>query len=217
MKQTLLLITCAFGLTYSAFGNTCGVDTLADYITNGSCTLGTGFVFSGFSYTASGDVDITPSEITVTPDVVGGEAGFIFSAPWGLTNGENLDSKIVYTASCDGCQIDDWVLSIDGAGSSGNGFVNVAETSPSVTTGLTQSSVNNVITGVGSGTFPPLDSLTVTKDILVNGGTTPNTTTQVSSVTNLFSNTSTVPEPSLFLLCAGVLGLVPIARRKFIG
>ena len=64
-------------------------------------------------------------------------------------------------------------------------------------------------------TFAPVGSLTVDKDILLGGGTS-GLGSAVSSVTNLFSTTTVTPEPSLLLLSAGFLGLVPFARRKFV-
>jgi hypothetical protein len=225
MKKTLLFMTFAFGLSYTAFAATCDVDSLADYIADGSCTIGPNLTFSGFAYTPSGDLPVSAAAITVNPEVIGGETGFTFSAPWIIPNGASLDSKIVYTAACAGCSIDDWVLTIAGAGSTGNGLINVAETSPQVSQGLALSSVGGVITmgptcgavpDTCSGTFPPVGSLTVTKDLAMNGGSTPNTTTAISSLTNLFSttNNSTVPEPSLLILCTGMLALLPVARRR---
>jgi hypothetical protein len=146
---------------------------------------------------------------------MGDETGLEFVAGWNAGAGQLEDSLVKYTITCSGCSIDDWVLQIQGAGSSGDGLVNVAETSPQVSAGLIQTSVGNVISGTGSGTFAPVGSLSVAKDILVFGGGIPNTSTQVSSVTNLFSSVAT-PEPSLTILCAGLLGLVPLARRKFV-
>jgi hypothetical protein len=221
MKKTLLLFTFLFVVNLAAWAATCPVASLAVYedptFTPCTVTGETDVSFSGFDYTSSGSMPVTAAEITVTPELVGGDPGFVFSAPWGVTDSNNLDSKIVYTASCSGCDIDDWVLQIAGAGTTGNGFINVAETSPSVTQGLDVSSSSNIITGNGTGTFSPVTSLTVTKDILMNGGNVANTTTALSSVTNLFSTSTTVvPEPSLVYLSAGLLGLLPFARRKFV-
>jgi hypothetical protein len=219
MQKPLLLITLALGVGYSAWAAACPTASLDVYeAALFSCSVGTvtDLTFSNFMNSASGSIHITAPEITVTPDQVGGEVGFVFSAPWGVLNAQSLDSKIVYTASCQGCSIEDWILEIAGAGSSGNGFINVAETSPQVTQGLDLSSTSGIITGNGSGTFPPVGSLTVTKDILLQGGDVQNTSTALSSVTNLFSTNQTTmtPEPSLLILCSGLLCLVPVARRK---
>src|SRR6202000_363927 len=101
----------------------------------------------GFGYTPSGSILITSSEVTVTPETIGDETGLVFSAPWGVTECEALDSKIQFTATCDACTIDDWVLDIASAGTTGNGFVNVTESSPEVAQGLALSSVDNKIAG----------------------------------------------------------------------
>jgi hypothetical protein len=223
MKKTLLMTVIAVIVSCSAWAATCPIASLDVYkAALFSCTVGTvtDLTFSGFNTTPSGDIHIEASEITVTPDQVGGEVGFVFSAPWSVINGKSLDSKILYTASCDStCSINDWVLEIAGAGTTGDGFINVAETSPEVTKGLALSSVGNVINGNGSGTFSPVGSLSVTKDIAIQGGDVTDTSTAISSVTNLISitqNTMT-PEPSLLLLCTGFLFIIPVAGRKFRG
>jgi hypothetical protein len=59
-----------------------------------------------------------------------------------------------------------------------------------------------------------VETLQLSKDVHVNGGST-GFGAQVSAVTNLFSQSSTVPEPSSLILCTGLLALLPIARRKF--
>jgi hypothetical protein len=220
MKNTLLLIPFLFGVSYSAMGlpvPMCTSESLSDYEALGStgCTIGD-LTFSNFTYTPTeiGGVTTPPaSSVTVDP-VSGLESGVTFAAGWTAGQFQLEDSLINFTVSCTGCSIDDWVLQIGGEGETGDGIVNVAETSPEVGSGLVQSSVGNVTTGVGSGTFLPVSSLSVTKDILVYGGGVPDTSSALSSVTNLFSTIAT-PEPSLLILCAGLLGLVPIARRKF--
>jgi hypothetical protein len=219
MKKTLLMTTIACILSCSAWAAPCPIASLDVYeAALFSCTVGTvtDLTFSGFNNTASGSIHIAASDITVTPDQVGGEVGFVFSAPWSVINGTSLDSKILYTASCDStCSINDWILEIAGAGTTGDGFINVAETSPQVMKGLSLSSVANVIAGNGSGTFPPVGSLSVTKDLAIQGGDVPFSSTAISSITNLLSITQTTmtPEPSLLLLCVGLLGLLPVARR----
>jgi len=220
MKKTLLLLLFVFGLSYSAFGSACVTATLAIYDASGfSCTIGD-LTFSDFSYTSSGTIAIPEGAVTVTPESMAGETGFRFNAPWfALPDGSLLDSFIGYTATCVGCQIDDWVLSILGANAPGNSAVNVTESANELSTSLSAGSFGGVTTSMDSGTFPPVGSLTVGKDILIYGGTDVpgGKLAQVSSVTNLFSTTtSMVPEPSLVLLCGGLLAFVPIARRKFV-
>jgi hypothetical protein len=223
--QKLFLIAAALGLNYSAWAASCPPATLAAYEspTFSPCTVGTitDLTFSSFGYLASGTNPLGASSITVTPEQIGGEVGFIFSAPWGVLDGQSQDSKITYTAACDSsCSIDDWILQIAGAGSSGDGFINVAETAPEVTKGLDLSSTSDVITGNGSGTFAPIGppyELNVTKDIELVGGDTPFTSTALSGVTNLLSvtgQTTMTPEPSLLFFCSGLVCSLLVAKRR---
>lgn len=219
MKKTLLLITFVLGLSYSAFAGACVTATLAVYDATGfSCTIGD-LTFSDFSYSSSGAILIPDTSVTVTPETTAGETGFRFNAPWfAPSDGSTLDSFINYTAACDtACSIDDWVLAIAGVSAPGDAIVNVAETANELTSSLSVGSSGGVNKLTDSGTFAPVGSLTVGKDILIYGGTgSTGLVAQVSSVTNLFSTTSTVPEPSLAIVCLGLLGLVPVARRKFV-
>ncbi len=192
-------------------------DNLGAYEVSGfACTYGD-LTFSDFSYSASGSDQVPAADVTVTPVTVGGEMGLQFNAPWGTPPGDTTDSFINFTATCNSdCSIDDLALNIGGASADTGGIVLVSETSPVLTGSLQAGAAGSTTILTDSATFSPVTSVTVSKDILVNGGTS-GLGSQVSNVQNLFSTTtpSTVPEPSTVFLCLGMLGLVPMARRKF--
>ncbi len=224
MKKSLLLFTFVFGGCSLALATECPTTTLAVYEASGfSCNIGTSgdITFSGFGYFPSGSILIPASDVLVTPETIGAEQGFQFNAPWFALPGGLLDTFIDYTATCDGCEIDDLALSIAGAGAGTGGLVRVDETYSAPTPPPSGTLTVGVFGGTtvlsqGPVTFAPTGSLTVSKDILLAGGTS-GLGSAVSSVTNLFSTTtSTVPEPSLLFLSAGLLGLLPFARRKFV-
>jgi hypothetical protein len=146
--------------------------------------------------------------------ITGVESGFEFFAGWSAGIGNVQDSAIKYTVTCDGCSITDLVLSMEGNGASGDSFLNIAETSGGVEPGLLigESTTTTIVSDTKI--IPPVGTLNLTKDILLNGGTT-GFGAGVSQVNNFFSTTQTTmtPEPSLLLLSAGLLGLLPIARK----
>jgi hypothetical protein len=215
MKKTLLLITFVLGASYSAFAGACVTSTLAIYDATGfSCTIGD-ITFSDFSYTPSGTNPIDAAQVAVTPETISGETGFQFNAPWLAAPGQTTDSFIDFSATCGGCMIDDLVLLEGGAGAGPGGIVNITENSSALSDSLTVGAIPGTTILSDKATFPPVGSLSVVKDIGVIGGTG-GLGSGVSSVTNLFSQTSTVPEPSLAILCLGLLGFVPMARRKFV-
>ena len=214
MKKSLLLFTFVLGSSYAAWAGPCTTGTLATYDVAGfSCSIDD-VTFSGFGYVPSGSVIISAADVAVTPEIVGGEVGFQFNAPWFALPGDFLDSFIDYTATCNGCQIDDLALAMGGYGAGTGGIVRVDESSSSADLTVGQAGTTTIPTD--SATFTPVGSLSVSKDILLGGGTS-GLGSAVSSVTNLFSTTpAVVPEPSLLLLTVGLLGLAPIARRKFV-
>lgn len=224
MKKTLLLITFVLSASFSAFGDACTSETLDDYLALPStgCTVGD-ITFTDFGYAASGTVPVLDSSILVTPELTASGPELQFNNFWGVAPGESVDSFISFTATCDGCLIDDLELTAAGASATTPGSIaNATETvSPFlVGTPLAVGSAGGttVLTDTAA-SFTPVSSITVGKDIGAYGGAigAGGIGAQISDVTNLFSTTpSTVPEPSLAILCAGLAGLLPVARRKFI-
>ncbi|MGA2882085.1 MAG: hypothetical protein ABSG13_24290 [Bryobacteraceae bacterium] len=228
MKKTLLLIPFVFGLGSAAWASTCTSDTLAVYDTPGfSCTLGD-LTFDDFAYipAASGgavappDAGVTVTPVTTGPTGFTTDTGLLFTAAWLASSGQTVDSSISYDVSTSNPGgITDLALVIVG-GSLGTGSASVAETAaippapPSEFLDTAFSSGFNSATDAV--TFPPAGSLSLTKDIALVGGT--GGSAHVSDVYNLFSQgtNSTVPEPSLVILCGGLLVLLPVARRKFV-
>jgi hypothetical protein len=210
MKKLLLLIPLVVGMSSSAWAGSCTSGLLSGYEGSGfSCSIGD-LTFSDFSFTGLSD--------TSTVDVMTGtESGFDFGVDLVAVAPASESALIGYMVTCDGCTVDDWALQTGGAGSLGTGGVSVVEfSSPGVLEQFTQGPAN-VTSGTGSATFAPTATpLSVATTINLGGGTA-GTVTTLGSVTNLFSetSTSTVPEPSSLILCAGFLGLLPFARRRF--
>jgi len=227
MKKTLLLLTFVLGVSHSAFGGACASETLDKYaaLGVGGCTIGD-LTFGNFQYLSS---TVAEGSILVNPDTLTpGETGLDFNNFWGAAPGFSVDSAISFTVTCnDGCLIDDVVLVAGGAGGTTPGSIaDASETSPalmgtSLSVGAAYGSPTVLMES--DTTFMPVGSLTVTKDIGASGGeinTGIGHGSQISDVSNLFSTTtqtSMTPEPPLLILSAGLLGLVPIARRKFLG
>jgi|SRR5580658_1764193 hypothetical protein len=214
MKRILFLTMFVMGVSYSAWASSCASGALSAYeVPLFSCNIGD-LVFSNF---ASSGIDTT----TTVSDIPGPEAGLQFGVDLTALGPGSETPSIDYVVTCNGCTLDDWALQTGGAGSLGNGGVSVIEFStPGLLTQFTEGP-GNVTSGTGSATFAPTGApLSITTSIALGGGTS-GTVTTLGSVTNLFSQTSTppppgVPEPSLLILSAGLLSLLPFARRKFL-
>jgi len=219
MKKTLLItLIAAFGLSYSAWAGPCPVgDTLADYISlfpSTGCTVG-GINFNGFSYSnpSFGGATAPPAsgvDVTPVPSGFGNEVGLEFTAAWLVSSGGGEDSAITFTVSCAPDCTDAELITVGGADGTGSASVAEGSTKPP---NLSLFSANS---GSDIATFAPVGSFTVNKDIGVVAGTAGDA--HMSFVYNLFSTSSTppppIPEPSLLLLCSGLVALVPLARRK---
>jgi hypothetical protein len=205
MKKLLLLIPLVLGVGSSAWAAACTSEALSIYEGSGfSCSVG-GLVFSEFSSTG---ID---TGTTVDP-VTGPEAGLDFNVDLTAPSSGAIAS-VDYEVSCTLCAIDDWELQ-NGTVTSTSGTVNVLEQSTPGALDQETSEPANTTIGIGAETFSPADpSLMVNTSISLGGGTS---STTLQSFTSLFSSTSTVPEPSSLILCAGLLGLLPFARRRFV-
>lgn len=222
MKQILLLIPIALGVGSTAWASTCASGALSTYDASGfTCTLGD-LTFSDFHYvgaSSGGGIDPGDAGITVSPVTsgFGSETGLLFTAAWLASEMQTIDSSISFDVSTTNPGgITDLELNVVG-GAAGTGAASVAEVSfaPPVSLFTQFSGSSSIPTDMT--TFPPSSvfSLHLNKDIGLAGGTTTRSGAHVSDVYNLFSEgtTTMTPEPSLLLLCVGLLGFVPVARK----
>jgi hypothetical protein len=212
--------------TVSAAPLPCTSGTLAVYIglTEG-CTIGDK-LFSNFSYVGTGNggaVPITAGGIGIVPITTALNPGFLFSAGWSVSSGQEQDSHIGYavTVGNGGFAITDVSATMSGFGTSGDGLLTLAENIDSCpghfncnvgdlflhynqTASVTGQTVN--ITGT-------MGPIYVVKNLTVSGGSTG--FASLSGVTQQFSEGGVVPEPlTLLLMGSGLLGLGALRLRK---
>jgi hypothetical protein len=174
-------------------------------------------VFSNFTY--SGPTPPAASAVGVNAFNLPGppvETGLQFNTSWNAAAGVTSDWVVTYTVTSTGAPITDAYLAITGGlGTNGNGQITVSELI-ATTTGQQLALLNTSITAaaqnvVATANFAPQQSIVITKDIDVIGGTV-NTST-LSVVAQAYSQTA-VPEPAtLTLLGIGMSGF--LAFRRF--
>jgi PEP-CTERM motif len=229
-RPTLALLVVLAGIT-TAFADVCPSSTLDKYLGSGfSCGIDdkTFFDFNYASSSNPGGFAIPAAGVSVTPLTQQGNPGFLFNAPWTVSNNSGVimeDSLIGYTVTVNsgGAPITDLTLAMVGFDAIGTGEITIDETYClggilPVCSGGTEGTLSLNYTSKGGATsqtvnFAGVTEVSVEKDILLTAGT--NGQAAVSGVYNQFSEGGTTPEPaSIVLFGTGVLGLAGVMRRK---
>lgn len=185
---------------------------------NGNTTTVNGaenLTFSNFGYsaTASGTAVAFPAtSVAVLAFTSGVETGITYTAGWSVVSGGILDIALTYTVTAPkGELINDATLVLAGS-VTGTGAASVGETLVNTATGALIGVLTASLPGSPADTifFGGVQSITVTKDIILNAGT--DGTASISIVSQGFSSTG-VPEPtSMALLGIGMTGFLAFRR-----
>jgi hypothetical protein len=223
MKRRSLFLAIAAGLLVSGIGALdarAGSVTLPTTLDNllpaGSFTVVVGaetLTFSNWDYSSSTSVGTPPvvtpgvppaSIFVVNPYTVGNETGFTLNSTLFAAANTLVDVSVSYTVTAPAGQlINDAFLSTTGGILGTTGGYSVSET---LSNGVTLSA--NLGSPTATSTFAGVSSITVSKDIFLDGG---NGGTSLSVITQAFS--STIPEPtSCALLGIGMTGFLAFRR-----
>jgi hypothetical protein len=173
--------------------------------------------FSGFGYSITGQT-LPASSVNVLPFTTTVETGVTFQAGWLATAGNVVDVDITYVVRAPkGQLLTDAYLSITGSlvGTGGTGIASVGETLTNTATGAAITTLTASLPGspVDSATFAGVQSITVSKDMILYGGTVPGGFSSISIINQGFSSNGTIPEPtSMALLGIGMAGFFTYRR-----
>jgi hypothetical protein len=192
-------------------------------------------VFSNFTYIDSstgGAMAIPATGVMVDTlgpagsgaDILNTNIGLEFNSSWLAQTGQTSDATIGFTVTVvngSNLQIEDFGLA-QISGVNGNALATVTEKgcgpapcTPGALAVLTFDNGTNTSQTVNDTIFTPVSSVSVLKDIDVNGGSTSGSFAGISLVEDTFSQTNAVPEPTTMLLVGGVLcGIAAIRRRS---
>ena len=227
----LITLPLLCGVMASAAPIACPTGTVQDYTTTVNAAGGCfqdGLLFNQFQYLSSsaGTAFALPATaIAIAPLINPAGTGFGFQITGGFAAGPGSvsDAILQYQVSTINNQplLGGLTLSFNGT-FTGSGIAGVSENycpggtvvPPGAGCGGALSNIfvqnSNGLTMLQSGAvFPGVSSLTVSKDIQVNGGTSGTAT--ISSVTNQFQ---AIPEPSAFFLLGSGLIVVAVTRRR---
>ncbi|PWU05433.1 MAG: hypothetical protein C5B51_14315 [Terriglobia bacterium] len=194
-----------------------------------------GVTFSMFSFSSSGSQQPLPSASDVQVQVINDPSGpgLMFIGPFGAGAGLSLDALISFIIT--GTAITGEALAMEGFGQSGDGSVQVAESvcegslSPGGKCSGPVGTLNVFDNAAGvqsfdSITFAPVTSVAITKNIIVQGGTTGTMSSAgVSAVINTVPGGGggpgggNVPEPDSLITLGSGLVITALLLRKRLG
>jgi len=225
LTSAAVFLVCGLGAFDARAGFVSIPTTLDNLLPSGAYTTVVGTneteTFSNFTYGTKPYGAVPANLVEVVPFSLSNETGIQFqTASWSAAPGASLDVEISYVVTAPvGYVINDALLVIAGSLNGGTGTISAGETLTNAVTFATIVTSPVVfesdIPGAGSlaVTFAGVNSILVTKDILITGGSAG---ADVSIVTQAFSSFDpAVPEPtSMALLGIGMAGFF-ICRRLF--
>jgi hypothetical protein len=213
---SVAVLLAGLGTFEARAGNVPLPTTLDTLLPAGSTAVVVGaetLTFSNFGYSPTPVAGSVPaSAVNVLPFTLGNETGITYTAGWFAAAGQTVDIALTYVVTAPARElINDVYLGLTGGVFGGTGQVSVGETLRDATTGAFITTLEAFIPGqlVSTGTFDGVQSILVTKDIILVGGSNGAT---VSIVDQGFSST-TVPEPtSMALLGIGMASFFTYRR-----
>ena len=189
MKRLTFALLIVLASLATAFADVCPTTTLDQYLGSGySCGINDK-TFQNFSYSSSsnpGGFSIPASGVDVSPINTAGNPGFLFNAPWTVSNNSGIlmqDSLIGFTATVNqgGAPITDLTLAMVGFDAIGTGEITINETYclgamlPTCSGGTEGTLTLNWTSSGGSSSktvdFAGVSEVDVEKDIVLTAGT----------------------------------------------